>query len=141
MPDSPETNPPDFFSVRVRYYADILNPLFWDDSFYEASALFEYICTLVRAGGIQDEGWDAYLESQAMLDDLKKLASMQLPPEAFPDVGRTRVRLALISYCHATEMDLPYFLLVNLLRVRLGRKYDIVPFSDLGRPIGKKGLL
>lgn len=135
-----QVNTPNNFAARVRHYADILNPLFWHDSFYEAGALFEYVCTLVRAGGIQDEGWDAYVESQAMLDDLRRLGEVKLPSEIFADVGRTRIRLALISYCHATEMDLPYLLLANLLRVRLGQKYDMSPFRDFEKPVRKKGL-
>src|SRR3989442_299337 len=98
MQPATEAKLPNDFHKRVRRYADTLNPLFWHDSFYQASVLFEYVCTLVRAGGMQDEGWDAYLESQAMLDDLKKLADMELPAERFRDVERTRARLALISY-------------------------------------------
>jgi hypothetical protein len=34
-------------------------------------------------------------------------------------------------------MDLPYALLANLLRLRLGEKYDINPFRDLARFAGK----
>lgn len=129
------------FRQRIRYYADILNPLFWHDSFYNADVLFEYVCTLVRAGGIQDAGWDAFEESEAVLQDLKGLGELELPTELFPDINRTRARLALISYCHLTEMDLPYRLLANLLRVRIGQKYDIAPFRHLYRPISRKGLV
>lgn len=132
---------PQGFRERVRHFAEILNPLFWHDSFYDANVLFEYVCTLVRTGGMQDGGWDAYLESQATLADLKRLADMELPTETFPDAERTRTRLALISYCHLTEMDLPYFLLANLLRVRLGKKYDMRPFRELEQAIGKNGKL
>src|SRR4029077_1889393 len=71
---------------------------------------------------------------------LKKLADMELPAEHFSDIERTRARLALISYCHATEMDFPYWLLTNLLRLRLGQKYNMNPFRDLEKTIGKKGV-
>ena len=126
------------FNELVRHYADIINPLFWHDSFYQSDSLFEYVCTLLRAGGVQSEGWDAYLESKATLRDLKVLGEIELPGTLFPDVKRTRARLALIAYCHATEMDWPYFLIANLLRVRLGQKYDIRPFRILNRVPKKK---
>jgi hypothetical protein len=80
--------------------------------------------------------------SQAVIDDLQNLAVLELPPDKFPDAERTRIRLALLSCCHVTEMDLSYVVLANLLRLRLGQKYDINPFADLAKPIGKKtGLL
>jgi hypothetical protein len=48
------------------------------------------------------------------------------------------MRLALLAYCHITEVDLSYFLLTNLLRVRLDQRYDLSPFSDLAIPIKSK---
>src|SRR5262249_44795470 len=77
-------------------------------------------------------------ESQAVLDDLKTLADIEFPEGKIKDPTRTRVRLALLSYCHVTEMDLPYSLLANLLGLRIGRKYCLSPFSDLAVPISKK---
>src|SRR4029077_19547290 len=129
---------PEGFDKRTRHYAEIVNPLFWDDKFYNADTLFEFVCTLVRAGGMQDAGWDAYDESQATLDDLRNLSDLELPAEQFPNADRTRVRLALLSYCHVTEMDTPYSLTANPLRVRLGHKHDISPFRDLYVPIRAK---
>jgi hypothetical protein len=35
-------------------------------------------------------------------------------------------------------MDLPYSLVANLLRLRLGKKYDMDPFRDLARVVPKK---
>ena len=102
---------------------------------------FEFVCALVRAGGVQGPGWDPWLESKAVVDDLQNLANLKLPKETFPDIERTQARLALLSYCHITEMDLPYVLLANLLRLRLGHKYCVSPFGDLAKPIGKKGFL
>jgi hypothetical protein len=129
---------PNGFNQRVRHFAEVLNPLFWDDKFYVADTFFEYVCTLVRAGGVQSAGWDPYYESQAVLDDLKALADLEFPEGKLRDPKRTRVRLALLSYCHVTEMDLPYSLLANLLGLRLGRKYCLSPFRDLAVPVGKK---
>jgi hypothetical protein len=103
---------------------------------------FELVCTLVRAGGVYSAGWDPWLESKAVLDDLNNLAKLPLPSGQFPDAERTQARLALLSYCHITEMDLPYALIANLLRLRLGQKYCMSPFADLAKPVGKrKGII
>lgn len=128
----------DAFRARIRRYAEILNPLFDPRPHMAAARFFEFICTLVRADGMQGPEWDPFYESEAVLDDLTNLAKIQLPAEHFPDPVRTRIRLALLSYCHLTEMDLPYVLIANLLRNRLGRKYDLEPFLDLMVPTGKK---
>jgi len=100
---------------------------------------FEFVCVLTRPGGIHGPDWDPWYESQAILDDLGNLATLELPQERLPNPDRTRVRLSLLSYCHLTEMDFPYKLLANLLRLRLGGKYDLEPFRDLCTPIGEKG--
>jgi hypothetical protein len=127
------------FNTRVRHYAEILNPLF-DPTPYNRNTdrLFEFVCVLVRASGMQDAGWDPWYESQAILNDLLGLARLDLPTDQFPEANRTRLRLGLLSYCHVTEMNLPYVLLANLLRLRLGHKYTMDPFGDLARVTGKK---
>jgi hypothetical protein len=127
------------FSSRVRHYAEVLNPLF-DPTPHnrDVERLFEFVCVLVRASGMEDAGWDSWYESQAILNDLLALAGLDLPIDKFPEVNRTRLRLALLSYCHVTEMNLPYALLANLLGLRLDRKYNMDPFSDLTRFAGKK---
>lgn len=126
---------------RMRHYADILNPLFWDDAFNRVDLTFEVVCTLVRANGMRDTGWDSYYESLALLEDLKNLQLIDLPREKFPEPENTQARLALISYCHVIEMDLPYELLANLLRVRTGKKYATDPFAHLATPIIRKKVL
>lgn len=126
------------FQARIRHYAEILNPLFDTSGLMRIDRLFEFICTLVRAGGMRDAEWDPWYESQATLDDLGNLATLELPPNLFPDPARTRVRLSLLSYCHLTEMDFPYSLIANLLRLRAGKKYDISPFLDLAVPKKRK---
>ena len=125
----------------MRHYADILNPLFWDDAFNRVDLTFEVVCTLVRANGMRDTGWDSYYESLALLEDLKNLQLIDLPREKFPEPENTQARLALISYCHVIEMDLPYELLANLLRVRTGKKYATDPFAHLATPIIRKKVL
>jgi hypothetical protein len=137
MGDS-EKNPPNTSGPRIRHYADILNPLFWHDDFYQVDRLFEWGCTLVRAAGLKDTGWDSYNESLALLEDLTNLQEMDLPTDRFPVPSHTQARLALISYCHVLEMNFPYELLSNLLRLRVGLKYSIGPLSHLDRPIEKK---
>ena len=124
--------------TRVRYYAEVLNDLFDPRPHMKVERLIEFVCALVRAGGVQGPGWEPWYESKAVIDDLENLAAMHLPPEKFPNSERTRARLALLSYCHITEMDLPYFLLANLLRLRSGQRYSMGPFDDLARPMGKK---
>jgi hypothetical protein len=123
---------------RIRHYADLLNPLFWHDEFNRVDRSFELVCTLVRTSGIKDTGWDSHLESINLLDDLGHRCQIELPSDRliFPD--NTRARLTLISYCHATEMNFPYELVANLLRLHLGLNYCMHPFGYLDRPITKK---
>jgi len=127
------------FRGRIRHYAEILDPIFDPTPYRSILQLFEFVCALVRSSGMEDAGWDPWYESQAILNNLQSLAGLDLPADKFPEADRTRLRLGLISYCHVTEMDLPYALLANLLRLRLGEKYDINPFRDLTRFVGKKG--
>lgn len=121
---------------RIREYADVLNPLFWSDEFNNSDRLLEFVCTLVRAAGLQSTGWDAHQESLAFLDDLKRLSELDLPQDRFSDPELTKARMFLLSYCHATEMNVPYELLANLLRLRLGHKYAVDPFASV-RPGSK----
>ncbi len=123
---------------RIRHYADILNPLFWHDDFYRIDRLFEWACTVVRASGLKDTGWDSYTESLALLNDLTQLQQIELPVDKFPLPDHTRARLALISYSHVIEMSFPYEILANLLRLRVNLKYSMDPLSHLDRPIEKK---
>jgi hypothetical protein len=135
MSEAPSTE--DLFRGRIRHYAEILNPLFDPTPHMKSGRLFEFVCSLVRAAGMQGADWDPFYESEAVLADLINLAKLELPAEQFLEPNRTRIRLALLSYCHLTEMDLPYALIANLLRNRIGRKYDTEPFLDLIPPPGK----
>jgi len=138
MSTTPHQPSADEFKIRIRRYADILNDLFDPTPHMDVVRLFEFVCVLVRAGGIQGPGWDPWLESQAVMDDLKALMASAHKAENILDPERTEMRLALLSYCHITEVDLSYFLIANLLRLRLGKKYCMEPFSDLVRPIKKE---
>jgi hypothetical protein len=83
---------------RMRHYADILNPLFWNDAFNEVHRMFEWACTMVRVTGMKDTGWDSYTESIALLEDFTQLTNLELPADRFPHPRNTQVRLALIAY-------------------------------------------
>ena len=115
------------------HYIKALGPLFDPDQHMNVDRLFEFVCCLVRAGGIEDQGWDPILESTALVDDLSKLSAERLDPQKYDHPERTRARLALLSYCHVTEADFFYHVLANLSRLRAGAKYDMEPFSDLRR--------
>jgi hypothetical protein len=52
---------------RMRHYADILNPLFWNEELNRVDRVFEWACTMVRVTGMKDTGWDSYTESIALL--------------------------------------------------------------------------
>lgn len=117
---------------RIRHYADILNPLFWNDDFNHVDRMFEWACTMVRVTGIKDTGWDSYTESIALLEDFTQLMKLELP-KSFPNPANTQARLALIAYSHMIEMSVPYELLANLLRLRMGMKYSIGPLAHLNK--------
>lgn len=119
--------------TRMRHYADILNPLFWDAQFNQCHRVFEWACTMVRATGMRDTGWDSYTESVALLEDLSALMRLDLPKERFPYPDSTQARLALIAYSHMIEMSVPYELLANLLRLKLGLKYHTDPLAHLNK--------
>jgi|ERR1700691_5756278 hypothetical protein len=123
---------------KIRRYADILNPLFWNKEFNRVDRVFEWACTMVRVTGIRDTGWDSYTESIALLEDFTHLRGLDLPKDCFPSPANTHVRLALISYSHMIEMHVPYELLANLLRLRLGRKYSVHPLAHLDKVRGSK---
>ena len=98
-------------------YREILAPLFSPNGVN----LFDFACALIRVGGWQSAGWDPLEESIEVLDDLMKLAGLDLQDGHFTDSLKTKIRLFLISYAHLTETDAPYDVLANLLRIRAGQ--------------------
>ncbi len=118
------------------HYKEILKPLF--TNLHQVSG-FEYASTLVRVGGMADAGWDAVEESSEFLEDLSALTQPEAQLGKVRDPEKTKWRLRLVSYAHLIEMDAPYELLANLLRVRLGARYSSVPFQAIGRDGSKKG--
>ena len=124
-------------TVHFDRYVGALEPLFDPDQHMRVDRLFEFVCCLIRAGGIEDQGWDPILESTALIEDLSRLSTEPLDPEKYPHPDKTRARLALLSYCHVMEADFFYHVLANLSRLRDGAKYDMDPFRDL-RKRGKQ---
>jgi len=118
---------------RMRHYADILNPLFWNDDFNKVHRMFEWACMMVRVTGMKDAGWDSYIESQELLQDITNLMAVELPADKFSSPSNTHARLALIAYSHMIEMNAPYEFLANALRIRMGMKYSVEPLAHLDK--------
>ena len=46
-------------AAKVRPFADILCPLFWDERYdMNIDAIFDMSCAMLRATGMRDTGWD-----------------------------------------------------------------------------------
>ena len=122
--------------IRSRYIP-LLAPLFFPDD-PKSHDIICYFASLLRIVGMEDKGWDPYLESRSLLDDLYALMQIDLPEDKFPDKELTPWRLGLIFYNHIVEMDAPYEVLTNLLRFRLGKGYSPNPFFDFLTKAQKK---
>lgn len=84
---------------------------------------FEFGCTLLRVRGMESAGWDPFVETQLLAEDLTTLLTAPL-------VVHTKVRLALLLYSHLTEVKAVYEVLANLMRVVGGERYVMDPFLD-----------
>lgn len=115
---------------ELERYRILLAPLFDP----KGINIFHFACALIRVGGMQSAGWDPLEESIQTLDDLIKLVQLDLEPGRFTDPLKTRWRLFLISYAHLVEMDAPYDVLANLLRVRLQLPSTYNPFREFIAP-------
>jgi hypothetical protein len=92
---------------------------------------FEFACTLLQVRGMEDTGWDPFIETQQLVEDLMTLI-------ATPLVGHTKARLGLLLYSHLTEVGAVYEVLGNLARVVGGKRYSIDPFLDY-HPRNRRG--
>jgi hypothetical protein len=110
-------------------YIQIMKPLFFPDD-PVSNDIVNYFSSLLRICGMEDKGWDPYLESRNMLNDLNGILQTDLPEDKFPDAGLTKWRIALIFYSHIVEMDAPYEVLMNLLRFKLQKNYSPNPFFE-----------
>ncbi len=131
-------DPDSRFDAHFAEYLALLASLFEPKQPCGAMELFEYVCCLVQPSGVEGLDENPLLESTALIDDLSAFSRQDLPVHDFEHPRRTRARLALLSYCHLTEADFFYQLLVNLLRVRCGERWAFAPFHDLGRTVKSK---
>src|SRR3989344_6536664 len=76
----------------------------------------QYVYTLLRISGIQDGGWDPFIEAQEALIEFSKI----LKKISKDGVSKSSFRLALLIYCHSVEMSAPYQILFNLLKCAQG---------------------
>lgn len=97
----------------------------------KAAEEFEFACTLLRVRGMEDAGWDPFIETQRLVEDLMLLIDTPL-------VGHTKIRLGLLLYSHLTEVGAVYEVLANLTRVLTGERYSTDPFLDY-YPRNRKG--
>lgn len=92
----------------------------------------QYVYTLLRVSGIQDGGWDPFVEAQEALIEFSKI----LQKNSKKGINKSSFRLALLIYCHSIEMSAPYQILYNLLQCAQGKNYTPFPFP--GESLGKK---
>jgi hypothetical protein len=137
MQESPEPSPEQKNEAIRSRYIPLMAPLFFPDD-PAGPDIVRYFASLLRIVGMEDKGWDPYVESRAVLDDLYALMQFDLPDDKFRDKGLTAWRLGLIFYTHVVEMDAPYEVLTNLLRFRLGKGYSPNPYYDFLTPAQKK---
>jgi hypothetical protein len=84
----------------------------------------EFACTLLRIRGLEDAGWDPFVETQRLI--------------SAPLQGHAQIRLGLLLYSHLTEVGAVYDMLANLVNVIAGERYSIDPFIPY-YPRNRKG--
>ena len=67
--------------IRSRYIS-LLTPLFFPDD-PAGHDIVRYFASLLRIVGMEDKGWDPYVESRAVLEDLNALMQLDLPEDKF----------------------------------------------------------
>lgn len=120
--------PPGDARIRERYL-DAMEPLFFPEK-PQLPDIKQYVCSLLRAGGIEDCGWDPFSESQKMIFDLFKMMKIEFSEEEFDEPKLVTWRLGLLFYSQIIEMNAPYEVLANLLRYRLGLGFSFIPFDE-----------
>lgn len=105
-----------------------------DNLFREAKAKdeFEYACSLLRIRGMEDPGWDPLHETHQLIQDMLRLLNVPL-------LYFTQLRLALLTYCHLTEVDAIYSVIENLLLTIEGKRCSVEPFWELHKGKSQKG--
>lgn len=113
-------------AIRDRY-VPLMAPLFFPDEPTKPD-IIQLFASLLRVVGMEDKGWDPYVESRSVLNDLNALVQLKLPAKMFRDRKLTAWRLGVLFYSHIVEMSAPYEVLTNLLRFRLGKGYHPNPY-------------
>ena len=132
----PEQTRSTYDSKRDSYIA-ALEPLFLPED-PVSNDIINYFASLLRVFGAEDSGWDSFVESRAILEDLNSFFKISLPEERFSNPNATHWRIGLLLYSHVVEMGAPYEVLTNLLRFRLGKGYNPNAFFDFLKEKEKK---
>jgi hypothetical protein len=91
---------------------------------------------------MEDAGWDPAAESKNFVHDLSALIHSDITNVSLADIRLTRWRMAAIAYAHLVEMDAPYNMLANLMRLRVRKRYSVDPFrTEDARRKGPKAKL
>ena len=76
-------------------YVETLGPLFDPSQLRGVERLFQFVCCVIRAGGMEDQGWDPIVESTDLIDDLSRLSTEPVDPQKYPHPDKTRARLVV----------------------------------------------
>lgn len=87
---------------------------------------FEYACALLRVRGMEEPGWDPLEETLTLHADLTGLLAVPLR-------GDTRIRLALLLWCHLLEAKEVHGVVENMLGIVGGDRFHVRPFDHLRR--------
>lgn len=92
---------------------------------------FEFCCAILRMKGLELLGQDPLVES---IQFMRQLHILIKNLHAIED----ELRLFFSLYCHATEIDDVYSVVLNLLNIINGQRYSINPFLCIKGKDGKK---
>lgn len=112
-------------------YLDVLSPIFLPPMEEAISKdVVNYFSSLLRVAGMEDRGWDPYQESRKTLSDLASIINFNNFDDELEKSNHMALRLCLIYYSLAIEMNAPYEVILNLLRFQQNEGYSINPFRD-----------
>jgi len=109
-------------------YLKCLSPLFEKA---KSKSEFEFILTLLRVRGVQDQGWDPWDNTLKIFNSLTRLAKKIRDFE-------TQRHLSLWLYGHIVEASEPYEVAANLITIIDGGRFNINNFPNVQRGRYKK---
>lgn len=127
--------------AHIEYKAKDLNQEYYQEYYSYFDHLFcrardanglQCVYALLRVSGVEDGGWDPFIEAQEALIEFSKI----LKNISKKGICKSSFRLALLIYCHSVEMSAPYHILFNLLQCI--QKKDYIPFPFPGQLNKKK---